>query len=321
MIPHPLAALAAQHRSGTLARADFWRLMRDHHLALRGYQELLSGSAIAAIEIEATDIIVRLGSGVRYIWEPEDVRQAPSIIVNHGSYEPIETAAILACAAASEVVFDVGANIGWYAAQIGETARHRGGRVYAFEPVPRTFGLLERNLALNGLGTTVTAVNFGLSDRATEATVFVPAFSGLPAASQRRLHTGEANEEIVCRFQTLDGFHESCGAGRLDFLKCDVEGAELMVLQGGRDTIGRHLPAIFLEMLRKWSAAFGYHPNDIIALLAPLGYRCHALSEAGLAPTEAVTDETIETNFLFLVPGRHDRIADDVSRAIAAVAS
>src|SRR3546814_7255409 len=95
------------------------------------YTTLFRSGVGVAIEIEAEHVVVRLSNGIRYIWQPEDVRQAPSIILNHGRYEPQETAAILACAAVSHVIFDVGANIGWYAVQLGEAARHSGGRVYA----------------------------------------------------------------------------------------------------------------------------------------------------------------------------------------------
>ncbi|WP_342228107.1 FkbM family methyltransferase [Rickettsiella endosymbiont of Rhagonycha lignosa] len=54
---------------------------------------------------------------------------------------------------------------------------------------------------------------------------------------------------------------------KLDFIKCDVEGAELTIYTGGINVIREHKAIIFTEMLRKWSVKFNYHPNDIIALL------------------------------------------------------
>src|SRR3546814_2159790 len=68
------------------------------------YTTLFRSGVVVAIEIEAEHVVVRLSNGIRYIWQPEDVRQAPSIILNHGRYEPQETAAILACAAVSHVI-------------------------------------------------------------------------------------------------------------------------------------------------------------------------------------------------------------------------
>lgn len=48
----------------------------------------------------------------------------------------------------------------------------------------------------------------------------------------------------------------------VDFLKCDVEGAELLVLQGARQTLLGWTPKIFLELNPDWSRSFGYEPED-----------------------------------------------------------
>jgi hypothetical protein len=57
---------------------------------------------------------------------------------------------------------------------------------------------------------------------------------------------------------------------KVDFIKCDVEGAELFVYQGAKATLMQQKPIVFTEMLRKWAAKFDYHPNDIIALFDEL---------------------------------------------------
>ena len=58
-------------------------------------------------------------------------------------------------------------------------------------------------------------------------------------------------------------------------------------------------------MLRKWSAKFGYHPNDIIALFKDLGYATYAIEEGRAAPVTEVTESTASTNFLFLHKQNH----------------
>ena len=88
-----------------------------------------------------------------------------------------------------------------------------------------------------------------------------------------------------------------------------MEGAELLVYKGGLQTINAFKPIVFTEMLRKWSAKFGYHPNDIIALFALQGYECfinngnHQLSEI-----KEVTESTANTNFFFLHLEKHASI-------------
>ena len=98
----------------------------------------------------------------------------------------------------------------------------------------------------------------------------------------------------------------------LDFIKCDVEGAELLVFQGGEDVLREQKPAIFTEMLRKWSAKFDYHPNQIIELFARLGYGCFTISSRKLRRFDRMDDATLETNFFFLHRERHAKRIKDL---------
>lgn len=78
---------------------------------------------------------------------------------------------------------------------------------------------------------------------------------------------------------------------------------------GGVDFISKSLPVIFSEMLRKWSAKFGYTPNDIIKLMEEMGYGCFAVTNgAGLRECPVVDESTVETNYFFLHRGKHKNI-------------
>jgi hypothetical protein len=71
------------------------------------------------------------------------------------------------------------------------------------------------------------------------------------------------------------------------------------------ETIRAQRPAIFAELLRKWSARLGYHPNAVIELLRSAGYRCFACHGSRLAEIEGIDDATLDTNFFFLHDERH----------------
>ena len=63
------------------------------------------------------------------------------------------------------------------------------------------------------------------------------------------------------------------------------------------------------EMLRKWSAKFNYHPNDIIQLFEEIGYECYVIADNGMLKRFGyVNEETIETNYFFLHPEVHNTI-------------
>jgi hypothetical protein len=72
---------------------------------------------------------------------------------------------------------------------------------------------------------------------------------------------------------TLDAFAEEAGLTRLDFLKADVEGWEVRMLQGGVKTLARFRPALFLELHSEHLARAGSTAAEVWTLLAPLGYR------------------------------------------------
>ena len=113
----------------------------------------------------------------------------------------------------------------------------------------------------------------------------------------------------MCRTTTLDAF---CSARGIvpTLLKIDVEGAELMVVQGGEKTL-EHTPIILMELLRKWSREFGYHPNDVFEALAKYGYEAWFFSECGsgkLKPCPWVAEDTVQTNFIFMHSQKHAEI-------------
>jgi hypothetical protein len=91
----------------------------------------------------------------------------------------------------------------------------------------------------------------------------------------------------------------------VDLLKCDVEGGELDVLRGGTGLSGRNRPAIMLEMLRKWAALFGYHPDEIIRLLGSMGYVGWYADGGTLRRLAAMDDRVEAVNFFFLHAARH----------------
>jgi FkbM family methyltransferase len=174
--------------------------------------------------------------------------------------------------------------------------------VHAFEPIPKTFSYLKQNVELNSL-TNVSINNAGLSNEEKDITFYFYPEGGVNASSANVSERADT-ELITCHVLRLDDYVNK-NKINVDFIKCDVEGAELFAFQGARETLQRDKPIVFTEMLRKWAAKFDYHPNDIITFFTSLGYRCFYVQDFKLVELTEMTDETIETNFFFLHTQQH----------------
>lgn len=314
---HDVREIVEAYANGGIDREEYWRAMRDVHETFDRYRCLVRGPVLEAIEIRGTGVDVRLKNGLRLAWNPSDIRTAPSILVNHGEYEPDEMRLLEVLARHCSVAFDIGANVGWYAVHLGLWLRARAGHVYAFEPVPTTFAQLEKNIASNSLGAMVSASALALGETVRGEDVYLPAFSGSVAASRRPLFPEDENTRVPVHMTTIDLFMAEEGIDRIDLVKCDVEGSELLVLKGGLETLERNRPAIMMEMLRKWSAVYDYHPNDIISLLSGLGYECWTVLDGKMITVAEVDEAATQTNFYFLHPVRHSGWVEELDAALS----
>jgi FkbM family methyltransferase len=296
-----LLDLRRQFLRGEVDKHEFSRRMSAHHAALAAHAELLDGTDIEAIELtkEGATLVSRFG-GARFPCEPADRGLPPVVALDFGAYEAKDFAMLLSLVPRGGTLIDVGANIGWYsvhAALADSTAR-----VVAIEPVPSSYRWLTAAIASNALRN-VTALNVGAAEESGELVLFVDA--GISGAASSAPSTGEAGlERITCPAVTLDDLVAGHG-GTAHVMKLDIEGAELFALRGASSVLTAQQPIVFCEMLRKLALPFGYHPNDIIALMRGHGYDCYRAEGERLVPFAVMDEETTETNFYFLHPERH----------------
>jgi FkbM family methyltransferase len=135
------------------------------------------------------------------------------------------------------VLFDVGANVGDYSLELRQCFGPAA-RIFAFEPAPTTYAQLQQTAASLA---PMRTFNFGLSKAAATCELFTPA-AGATIASVYQMRADHpwatrATEPIELR--TLDEACAAEGIEAIDFLKIDVEGAEIDVLQGGRSMLDR----------------------------------------------------------------------------------
>jgi FkbM family methyltransferase len=140
----------------------------------------------------------------------------------------------------SPTILDVGAHHGEYARLVKRLAPQA--TVYAFEPHPRAFAVLQEQTARDG----VVAVNRGCGDATGSADLYDHAGQGgsvhatVYAEVITSLHRGRP-EPVRAPFIVLDEFIRERGINRVALLKIDTEGHELRVLLGLRETLAKNL--------------------------------------------------------------------------------
>lgn len=295
--------LQQKYLRGDIPRDEYWREASALHEQLNSYRKTLSHSEIQAIIISEDGLSLLLNNGIRILWNPNDIRSSANTLVNHGNHESDDGKFLLAAAKNSQYIFDIGANAGYYTLHFAKQYP-KIKQVHAFEPVPKTFQALLKNITTNKLQPKIVANNLALGQKMGEVNFFVPNFSGSCAASIKNLHPEESNTEVCTTMTTLDEYCNQRRITKIDLIKIDVEGAEFFVLEGAIKTLEKFKPTLFIEILRKWSRKFGVDPNQTISKLLNLGYQCWTVDSGKLTKFHTMTEETVQTNFFFTHPSR-----------------
>jgi len=281
------------------------RMYEECHSQLFEYQDLIKKTNVKSIEINNKEIIVTTKDrGVRLAMVKLDRRIAPVAMLNFDDYERDETEMINKLVKDGDTVIDIGANVGWHSLNLALAKRNC--KIYAFEPIPATYNHLLRNLELNAIDN-VKSYNYGFSDKIGEFDFYYyPEGSG--NASLANLSGRDSVTKINCKLSTLDCFISESNL-QINFIKCDVEGAELLVFKGGIETLKKDKPIIFSEILRKWSAGFDYDANEIFRLFFQIGYKAYTIDGLFLKPFYQMDETTVNTNFIFIHESRLDELS------------
>ncbi len=153
-----------------------------------------------------------------------------------GSYEPEIQRKLMTYDLRGKIALDIGANVGFYSLLFSRLVGENG-RVMAFEPLPRNIMYLRKHLQLNKIAN-VEIYECAIADRDG-----VFSFDTSKHNAQARI-TERGNINVQAR--SLDSIEREVDRA-VALLKIDVEGAEILVLNGGKEFIRKHRPAILLS--------------------------------------------------------------------------
>jgi FkbM family methyltransferase len=182
-----------------------------------------------------------------------------------------------------DVVIDIGGNIGWYSVLLDRLAPD-GVNIFAFEPDPQNFELLQANIGLND-ARKVLPVQKALAAEEGVQTLYQHNSRNLGRHSLLRLQDGLS---VDVETTTLDSFWSEQGLGErnVGFIKIDIEGYELFALRGATRVLER-CPALLCEYSPKYMRTGDVDPAELIDLLIGLGFQPNRIVAGELLPTSA----------------------------------
>jgi len=250
--------------------------------------------------------------GIKLYLDPNDQVMTPTILVL-GRWEIAETDWFLRIVKPGDTVVDAGANIGYYTV-IGSRLVGDKGKVYAFEPDPANFALLEKNVRLNGL-TNVVLERKALSNRKGTLKLFI----GDQNKGDHRIYQpeGESRPSVDVEAVRLDEYFKDYQRG-IDVLKTDTQGAEGVILEGVTGLLEHQSegPTIFMEFWPHALKGMGTDAGALLKMLQSYNYKLYDINPkdnkrglprvepADLLAEHAVDDSSSQTDLMLLRGGR-----------------
>lgn len=181
---------------------------------------------------------------------------------------------------------DIGANQGEFS--LIASSILKSGKVMAFEPVTFQRELLEKNKDLNSF-ISLEIYPFGLSNVESNLPIYTSTVTNLHHGIHEGLSTlyssGDRNElQEVIDLKVFDDLFFA-KMDKLDFVKIDIEGAELFALQGMKKSLEKFKPLVLIEINEDTFNAAGYTTQDVVTFFDSLDYKFYKIIRGKLSPT------------------------------------
>jgi FkbM family methyltransferase len=230
-------------------------------------------------------------------------------ILMAGSFESEESRFLMRFLKPGMMVLDVGAHHGYYTL-LSSKAVGPEGTVIAFEPSPRERTRLREHTQLNRCANvSIEPMALGICNQ--EVDFFLVQGAEDYCNSLRPPVVDAATTRITTAVTTLDDFLSREDRRRVDFIKLDVEGAELGVLRGAPRLLAtKPRPVLLVEVYDIRTAAWGYAACEIVSLLGGMGYRWYRLLKGGVPEPISADLLSYDMNLLAVPIERDRELAD-----------
>ena len=205
----------------------------------------------------------------------KDISLAPHLALN-GYWEMWITNVFKRLVKENIVVFDIGANFGYYtliaADKVGDS-----GKVYAFEPDPSIFEFLTRNIEINGFKNRAEALQVAVMDK-EESMKF---FSFKKHLGDSNLFYQRNDEDVSIedvKTTSIDSFVRKFNVSKVDVIKTDAEGAEPYIFKGMKRTIEENSNLKIISEFHPTHTAW-YNPRKFLEDIISYGFELKYIDE------------------------------------------
>jgi FkbM family methyltransferase len=215
--------------------------------------------------------------GYKFVCHIGDLAEHP-FYHRHAYRKELELCAAWLRQEASPVMYDVGANDGFFCSQIAQMMGDHPINIYAIEPVPATFAKLVQSVHRLGLEDRIYPIAAAaIDDKRLVHVRYSRKKSLLAQVATSNLKTRAGDEIAITSGITLDELYELAD-NRPTLLKSDVEGSEVAVLKGARDLISNSIrPAIAFEFSPLTLIECGETPKSLAELIT--GYKVYYIDD------------------------------------------
>lgn len=229
----------------------------------------------------------------------------------HEGFEDAEMSFVERLLRPGMTVLDVGAHHGLYTLLASRRVGKRG-RVIAFEPSPRERKRLQSHVRVNRCKN-VTVQSCALGDEHREADLFLVEGREDWCNSLRGPQIDGRTVTVRVDIERVDDVLERLGITQVDFIKLDIEGAELSFLQGARAMLALSRPVILAEVQDVRTRPWGYAAREIVDFLRRADYSWFALTANSNLQPISMQLKTYNANLVALPEER----ADDIRSMLA----
>ncbi|HYO49953.1 MAG TPA: FkbM family methyltransferase [Chloroflexia bacterium] len=220
--------------------------------------------------------------------DPDD-KVMSHYLLEDGRWEPLETGIVESELKEGDVVLDIGANIGYYTILAARRVGPRG-RVFAFEPDPRNFALLQKNLRANGC-TNVHTERRAVSDCTGTIRLYLDKLN----KGDHTIYDVGGRHAIEVGTVRLDDYFSEYG-GKIDLIKIDVQGAEGRVLRGMHSLLERNKQVrIITEFWPNRLEECGTPSEEFIGGLTAHGFTLYNINEESRQIERITAGELLST--------------------------